>query len=672
MSRRTREGRRLAEDLARVVAARADSPRLRVSTAEARRIKAAAELEQKERRANSALTLLRRQYMPWVAAGAVFAAGAVLWLMRWLSNDPLLPVATAALAGLVLAWAGWMTGRRTTKWRGRVHLGAGTASAYLLYAAGSGPSWRAPLVLVLGTVLVSSSWWKANRPKHPLAPSRGAVPVPVDLSINGLWEENLGAPGAVLAGSWLDHRDTSRTNCESWTVNLRPGKQTITGVLSQLELIAGGLFTPVKQLVLEPHPDHNPNHVKLTVVQHSPIEETMPYRGARLAGDQGNLIDVGPYGDGDGYAQWRMWAPGEKPMTGSWLSGLVIAGTGIGKSRLMELLAAGYMASGNAVVWFVDPQGGASSPALQEYADWYVSSEGTARMITALEKIAEAREKQNSARKWQRFDPSPERPGIVVFMDEFHVTIARYQTRLTALARKTQKVGIAFVGLTQGGGLASLGDDILRASMMPNLIVMKTMSNQTKNLLPGLTVDPETLPKIPGFGYTIGTDGSRTAPFRSEYLETPEHWFKRYPMAKLDALSAGAAGDVYGLRREAADEEQEANRLWVEQMEAGTLPAEADEPDLDDWGKDDPQPAAFQVVKFPLSPAARPQDKPARERVLVAVAQGVTRTADIQERVGLGKSQCAAVLKELVEKNELEQPTRGVYALAGSASPPER
>lgn len=668
MSRRTREGQRLAENVARVVAA---DPRLRVSTAEARRIKAAALLEQKERRANSAATLLRSQYMPWVAALSVFAFGAVTWLMRWLSEDHLLPVAAAVLADLVIAWAAWMAGRRTAKWRGHLHRAGFAASLYLLYAATTGPSWDAPLVWMVGTIVSSSSWWKANRPLHPKAPSRGAVPVPTDLTINGLWDENLGGTGCILAGSVLTGRDTSRTNCEAWTVNLRPGKQTITGVLSQLELIAGGLFTPVKQLVLEPHPDHNPNHVKLTVVQHSPIEETMPYRGARLAGDRGNLIDVGPYGDGDGYAQWRMWAPGEKPMTGSWLSGLVIAGTGIGKSRLMELLAAGYMASGNAVVWFVDPQGGASSPALQEYADWYVSSEGTGRMITALEKIAEAREKQNSARKWQRFDPSPERPGIVVFMDEFHVTVARYSARLAALARKTQKVGISFVGLTQGGGLASLGDDILRASLMTNLIVMKTMSNQTKNLLPGLTVDPETLPKIPGFGYTIGTDGSRTAPFRSEYLATPESWFKRYPMAKLDALSAGAAGDVYGLRREAADEEQEANRLWVEQMEAGTLSAEADEPDLDDEGPSE-RPAAFKVVRFPSSPAARPQDKPARERVLVAVAQGVTRTKEIGEHVGLGTSQLHALLKELLEAGELERPTAGVYAIAGSASPPER
>ncbi|MFC5268482.1 hypothetical protein ACFPJ1_40790 [Kribbella qitaiheensis] len=666
---RRKESERLLHDLAAVV----DRPggyRRPLTRQEARTIQADAARARKERRASSAVTLLKPQWVPWALGLIVFVLGAVTWLMRWLSDDPMLPLFFAATVVALIAWTGWMAGKRTPKWRTNVHLAAGVASVWLLFAATQGPSFEAPLVWMVGVIVSSSSWWKANRPKHPLAPSRAAVPVSVDQSIPVLWAENLGAPGAVLQGSKLTDQDTSRANCESYTVNLRPGKQTISGTLSQLELIAGGLFTPVKQLVLEPHPDHNPNHVKLTVVQHSPIDQTMPYSGARIVGDQRHMIEVGPYGDGDGFARWRMWQPGEKPMTGSWLSGLIIAGTGIGKSRLMELLAAGYMASGNAVVWFVDPQGGASSPDLQEYADWYVSSEGTAKMMGALERIAEAREKQNSQRKWQRFDPTPERPGIVVFLDECHMSIKKYGSKLEELARKTQKVGISFVGLTQGAGLTSLGDDILRASLTANLIVMKTGSNQTKNLLPGLPVDPETLPKIAGFGYSIGTDGSRTAPFRSEYLESPEAWFKRYPMPKLDALSAGAAGEVYQLRQEAAVEEQEANRLYVEQLESGTVQPERAEPDLDDEGTDD-QPAAFKVVQFPSAPVAQ-QDKPSWQRVLAVVGQGVTRTAEIEKAVGLKPSQLHAVLKKLVEDKHLEQPTRGVYQLAGSATPPER
>jgi hypothetical protein len=675
MSRRTtREGRRLAEDVARVIDRTSPVLDRRMSRAQALKIKQEDARLLEERRENSMRRLLRKQYMPWIVGGVVFVFGAATWLMRWLSDDPLLPVTAAALAGLILAWTAWMMGRRIPKWRGRIHLAAAVASVWLLYAAATGPSWKAPLLLVVGTVLSSSSWWKANRPPHPTAPSRGAVPVPADLSVPALWAENLGGQGRIFQGSLLSGYDDEdpKDGCESHRLNLVPGKQTITGVLSQLELIAGGLLTPVERVILEPDPDRSPIHVKLTIVEHSPIEDTVPYRGARITGDHRHLIEVGPYGDGDGYATWRMWAPGEKPMTGSWLSGLVIGGTGSGKSRLVELLAAGYMASGCAIPWFNDPQGGASSPALQEYADWYTSSAGTAKMIAALERAAEAREKENSAMKWSRFDPSPERPGIVAFFDEGHVAIARYMDRLEALARKTQKVGIAIIVLTHGAGLDSLGKDILRASLMANVIVMRTGSNQTKNLLPGLPVNPEMLPKIPGFGYSVGVDGARTAPFRSEYQKEPEYWYKLYAelVPPMDTLTANAIGEDYQLRREVAVEEQDQNRQWVEEMRSGSLPTQADEPGLDDWGPGEQQPAAFQVVRFPS--AVVPPEKSGRERVLVAVAKGITRTAEIRDEVRLSNSQVAAILKSLLESNELEQPTRGVYAIAGSATSPER
>jgi hypothetical protein len=659
----------LAEDVAARLADRGPGFDRRLTPKQARDLKLENARLLEERRANSMRRLLLKQYAPWIVAASLLVVGAICWLIRW-RMDSLTAVSLAVLVAASGTWAAWMVGRRTKKWRTRVHWAAAVGSSWLLWTAGTGPSWRAVLVLVLGTVLCSGRWWQVNRPPHPKAPSREAVPVSTDQSVPVLWAEHLGGPGAILAGSALSDKDTSKVNCESYTVNLRPGKQSITGTLSYLELIAGGLATPVKQIVLEPHPDQNPNHVKLTVVQHSPIEKTIDYAGARIVGDHQHMIELGPYGDGDGYARWRMWQPGEQPMTGSWLSGLIIAGTGIGKSRLMELLAAGYMKSGNAIVWFNDPQGGASSPALQEYADWYTSTERTEHMIGALERIATAREKQNSVRGWKRFDPSPERPGIIALLDEGHVTIARYGNRLEALARKTQKVGVGFVVLTQGASLESLGKDILRASLMANLVVMKTGSSQTKNLLPGLPVDPEMLPKIAGFGYSVGTDGSRTAPFRAEHVAEPEHWFAQYKMPKLDALSAKAAGDVYQFRREAVAEEQEKDREYVEQMESGIFQPELPEPDLDDWTPEPAAPRAFEVVRFPTAVTA--PEKPARERVLVAVAQGTTRTEEIRRAVGLGTSQLHAVLKDLLEAGELERPTPGVYQIAGVVTPPER
>jgi hypothetical protein len=644
----------------------------KMSRAEAEAIQREAEERRKVLRANGMRARLGAHSLPWRVALLVAALAGSTWLVEWLV-DRLTAVTVAAIISTGMAWAGWMIGRRTIKWRHQVHIAAAVAVLWLLWASAAGPSWSAALWWIVGVLVSSTRWWKANRIPHPLAPNRDPVPVPVIESVPVLWDRNIAAKGRVLPGSWLSDRDTSKRNCETYTVNLSPGDQTITQALGLLERISSGLLVPIKRLVLEPHPNGMPTQMLLTVVQESPIDQTMPYQGARIAGERRHLIEIGPYGDGDGFAKWRMWQPGEEPMTGSWLSGFCVAGTGMGKSRLMELLAAGYMASNVAIVWFADPQGGASSPALKEYADWYVDGEGTDKMLTALELIAQAREKENSVRGWTRFDPSPERPGIVVFLDECHETFGRRAKRWATLLRKAQKLGISVVGLTQGASLDSLGgEDQIRSSLLPNLIAMRTNSKQTQHLIAGLTVDPETLPKIPGFGYTIGSDANtRTAPFRSEYLADPRHWFERYPMPKLDPLSANATGDLYKMRRVDAEQLAQANADWVEQMSAGNVRV-ADEPDLDDWGDDEPRSGAFQVPVFPSSPVQSAGEKPARDRVLVAVAQGITRTKEIGDAVGLGKTQLHDTLKALLESKELEQPTRGVYQLAGAATPPER
>jgi len=672
-----RESKRLLEAVAAKLAEQEETaaPRRPLTKREAEAIRREAEARRKLMRENGMRARLAAHILPWKVALLVAALSSSTWLTRWLA-DPITGLSIAALLGILVAWAGWMAGRRILKWRRQIHIATAAAVLWLLWAGLTGPSWSAAFWWLVGTVACSLRWWRANRIPHPLAPNRDRVPVPVlSQAVPDLWDRNVGAKDRCLPGSSVSGEDTSKPNVTQYYIDLVPGKQTPQQAMSNLGLIAGGLHTPIEQLVLEPDPERDPNRVKMSIVEVSPIKDTMPYQGARICGEYRNLLELGPYGDGDGYAKWRMWQPGEQPMTGSWLSGLIIAGTGIGKSRLMELLAAGYMASGYAIPWFNDPQGGASSPALQEHADWYTSNEGTGKMIAGLERAAAARETENSVMGWSRFDPSPERPGIVAIFDEGHVTIAKYGDRLEALARKTQKVGIGFIVLTQGASLESLGKDILRASLMANLIVMKTGSNQTKNLLPGLPVDPEMLPKIPGYGYSVGTDGSRTAPFRSEYLGKPEEWFARYaPMVpKLDALTANAIGDDYRLRREAAADEQEANRLYVEQLRAGTVPA-GDGPDLDDWGDDEPaQAGGFQVPTFSSGfVTERPQDKPMPQRIISVVANGTTRTAEIGKAVGLKPSQLHEHLKRLVEEKHLEQPTRGVYAIAGAASVPER
>src|SRR5437879_3454767 len=100
MSRR-KDSQQLVADLAKVLDSGSGFDR-RMPAAEARRIKAEAAKAQQEQRENSMRHLLRRQYGPWLAAVAVFAVGAVCWLLRWLV-DPLFAVTVAGLVVPVLA-----------------------------------------------------------------------------------------------------------------------------------------------------------------------------------------------------------------------------------------------------------------------------------------------------------------------------------------------------------------------------------------------------------------------------------------------------------------------------------------------------------------------------------------------------------------------------------------
>ena len=239
-----------------------------------------------------------------------------------------------------------------------------------------------------------------------------------------------------------------------------------------------------------------------------------------------------------GEAGWRLWTAGESgDNDGSAWSGALIGAPGSGKSRTLESIAIGAMASGLAVCWFIDPQGGASSPALKSYADWYVDLSGADDMLRAIEGVAAWREFENATEGWTGFTPRPDRPLLVVFIDEAHEVLkGRSGKRLSALARKIRKLGICLVIVSQYPGIETFGgDEALRLSIMAgNGICFRTASNYAGSLMAGLEMDPKRLPDVKGYGFTIRVEGfSRLAPFRNRLCKNP--------FEEMERASAGAA-----------------------------------------------------------------------------------------------------------------------------------
>jgi hypothetical protein len=640
-------------------------------------VAAQTEAERKARRQGRTVYRLRRHLAPWWAAIAVMVTASLLWGIAAISSTGA-AVSLATVLSAVATLVGWLLGRRAGQWRHRVYVGTVAAATWLIAAAWTGPSWTTTLALLLIVLSLSASYWKAIRLAHPLAPS---IAEPEDEGFNGLiherWEKFVANSKGPLSGSKLTGRDTSESHRERYTVLLLPGQQTLSSALANLDRIASGLDVPVRNLVLEPHPNESPTQLQLTVVKQSPIANTVEYTGPKV---EDGVIMLGPYADGEGYANWRLWTSGEVPNSGSAWGGFILGGMGSGKSRVMELISIAAMSTGWVETWFIDPQGGASSPALTEHADWAVDLDDAEKVLTALERFIDARGAEMAAEGWIGFDPSPERPLLQVVIDECHEVFAENTERWTTVARKIRKVGGTLVALSQYAGLATFGgSEALRAAICAgNVIVMRAESKQNGHLVPGLELDPMLLPDLPGFGYTVARRGhGRTAPYRAEYVAEPGYWFGIYRGPGLDRLSAHGCGDAYMRRREAAEARMSGLRDLVRRMRAGqgappTKPARTEEQATPPATRRHPAiptvppPPTLRLVqdRIPTREPETPAPANGREAILARLREGNARTGELQKVAGVGETRIRQLITELIDANQITKVSHGTYRLA--------
>ncbi|HEY9251595.1 MAG TPA: hypothetical protein VIP06_02970 [Nocardioides sp.] len=643
-----------------------------------RSIAAEAEARLKARRQGRTIYRLRRHLVPWWCAFWLLALAAAMWGLAAVTTTSTAIAAALALSPEV-GFVGWMISRRTGQWRHRAELATALAAGWLIYAAWTGPSWTILLALVLLTIGLSLKYWKAIRLQHPLGPPPGTAEEdefsgPTDER----WRKFVAGPKGPLTGSRLTGHDTSQTHRERFTVMLLPGQQTLSSALANIDRIASGLDVPVRNLVLEPHPNESPTQLQLTVVTQSPIAKTVEYTGPKV---EDGVIKLGPYADGEGYANWRLWTSGEVPNSGSAWGGFILGGMGSGKSRVMELITIAAMSTGWCETWFIDPQGGASSPALTKHADWAVDLDDAEKVLTALERFIDARGAEMASEGWIGFDPSPERPLLMVVIDECHEVFVDNTERWTTVARKIRKVGGAIVALSQYPGLSTFGgSEPLRSAICAgNVIVMRAESKQNGQLVPGLELDPMLLPDLPGFGYTVARRGhGRTAPYRSEYVTDPSYWYGIYPGPGLDRLSAHGCGKDYEQRHQVAEERMSGLRKLVERMRngLGAAPEPKRRPSANQTATSAgafptvPAPPTFNNVQDKL-PARSPEPIPAkpsnaREAILARLADGEAKTGELQAAAGVGETRTRELLKELIKAERMTKVGHGTYRLVAT------
>lgn len=534
-----------------------------------------------------------RGMYPWYAAAGLAIAAAASWAAAaWVHT--VLVAAVCGMIGLSGGLLGWHLVRHRLQPHVRTQVAVASLAGccWLVTVTLTGPSWSAIAALGIGTAGFSLRWWRFLRRREAHA---AAAPEDAWQHVERDWRSYVGCAGGQLPNSELDdRRRTGRAH--SWTLQLDRGRQDLNSVLHALTKIASGLNIPTDQLVVEEHPSRRPSQVLFKVVHRSPVTENAYFDRPRF---HDGIAEIGPYIDGDGEATWRIYR--DQSMFG----GVVIGSSGSGKSRIMENIACSAASSpldAPTVEWFIDPQDGASSPALQTYADLYTGLDRAEEVLDAVERIAYWRGKENAAQGRTGFrvcrcscddqvaamtsgDHRSEcryRPGLLIFIDEAHLVFqhTRIAVRWGNLGRMIRKLGIAVIALSQYPGQETFGgyEPLRQALVMGNAAVLNVDSNIAGALVPGIEVDPRNLPRLPGYAYTVRKEAfGRTAPFRNRLMVNDDgdpdatRWLAGHPRLKLDPLAANAAGAFYANRTTDVDQLRTLMTMEVDAMRRGDL-----------------------------------------------------------------------------------------------------
>jgi len=618
---------------------------------------------------------LSKQARPHYILAGMAAGGTLAGWIGPAVTDPAtagLTVAAAGAAGAMVAW-------RRAGARGLL-AGLG-AACWCGWTTAAGMSWDALAVLAVGGYTAALPWWRRHRLPDPPAQQLPEVQEVDEMHPARLWERHIAGGQDALPGSWLSGEETIPTGLR-YQVHLVPGRQTLGTAQAALPKLRTGLrLLPGQDLILEQHPTADESIIRMTIVRRSRVLTTAqrwPGPAEVYDPDRGT-IRLGPYVDGDGTAEWLMARDNRL------YGGFLVGSTGSGKSRLLESIALGAAGAAGCVVWFGDPQGGASSPFLAAQADWVARDlDGIRQMLEAARRVKKLRQLENSYHELEGWTPQQHRRGLMIVIDECHAAMAVDAIRdiATELAREGGKVGIALVLASQVPTLDAFGgSDALRSNVVSgNLVLMRIKSKTARNILAGVDVDPSAFPRIPGYGYLVDDTGERrTAPFRGFYLddETRDQAAHEVTWPELDQAGVAAAGADYQRRRvQAVANKEELGRLLAA-LASGQVP-ELEMPA--------PVPATapslVPVPRFPAVPTIRPAVKPTPARVAVAdkpatatagrpataadavaklLQEGVTSPGEMERRTGYSETAVRKALQQLQEQGRARRVRHGVW-----------
>lgn len=631
---------------------------------------------------------LRQQLRPHAAVGAlVLAAGAARIATHAVGDEQAVAVWVAGAAFVIAVVAATRIRRRVfdKKAKRRALAFLAVAVGWLTGVTLTGLSLGAVGLLMAVGMGLSMYWFR----QHPV----GLIRPKVSRSeYQRLWSENVGCTDGVLPGSRLTNPQPIKAGLR-YTLRLKPGKQSLNMVNAALDKLDGGLkLLPGQEMIVERHPTEHKANVLFTIVTKSPVKNTVYWPGPEAFDPATGDVMLGPFTDGEGVAAWRVYT--ETRLKGGYLQG----GTEGGKSRTMEMLALTIAASHThpTVIGYADGQGGASSPLMMEHADIKARTpEQALAMWEGAYLVMQLRQDENAVLGLRGFQPTAERPGLLLFLDECQKLLQkkhnplyweRTQFLVSAIAAEGGKVGIAPILASQQSTLDAFGGagtpeaERIRSNLLTGNGAMFKGRDPNARTVFKVGVDPSSFPDLPGYAYLVNPrPGSRSAPFRSYYLtdEMAEEWPKRITWRSLDAGSAAAWGHTYLRRDELAEEALEAARQRIAARRAGVVLEQPAVPEQRQpmSGGDGSALQVFGGGSFPswaefearARTEARKALKEGHEKVLAAMRDGHTSPRAIQDATGYSERQVHNLLGELLDATAIRKGGYGRYEVAQAA-----
>ena len=506
----------------------------------------------------------------------------------------------AYAAAAVLAAGGWLSAA--------IAVGPGTAPL--------------PQVLIFGGSVLAVPWWTHQRRR---------AKVRVERKLDA-WPDIAKAVG--LAGSQVM---SAAVDVWGWRARVRLARgQTITDVIARIPALESALGTFRGAVRVYPTTDDLANRCELRVLEIDPHADAIPWPGPSVSSIT-EPIELGPFEDA---------APCRVPFLRR--HALFGGGTGSGKSGGLNVLMGNLSACRDVVIWAIDLKRGIELGPWALCIDRLAVTPAQARaLLRDAVAVLEARAAELAAEGRRTWEPSPDRPALVIIVDEYAELADDAPEAMSdadSVARLGRAVAVSLIAATQRPTQKAMGQGAVR-SQMDIRISFRVRERKDVDLIMG--------------------QGMLAAGWQAQTLDAPgkflvsaaEHRSPRRARAYLltDQAVAETAAQHAALRPEL----DEASRRAIEENEPAGQPPPDTPPDV---------PAHFDTAE-PFTDGPTGSDQGIDPEVILWAALSLapdegTSVPDLVTETGMSRRWVYYRLREHAAAGRAVQVTRGQWRAA--------